>query len=718
VDLATDQANCGACGEACPAFGVCAAGACTAVSCRGEVGFPGVPDLVGPRTFTVAAVDVDRDGLLDLVVAPVTVPYGTQDGTLQLLRNLGARRFAPPVSLAVGFAVSKVRTGDVDGDGRLDVVAGGSGGEVAVLRGTAAGGLAAATAPQPMGGADDLVLADLDGDGRADVITAWNGISVRLGTPSGAFGPRTDYWSTTPMFNPHSAAVGDLNGDGLPDVVGADDQAGKIGVYLNAGGGVLSAVVPYDVRTEVFKVALADVDGDGHLDVIGAAYDSLVVLLNAGDGTLRAPVFYQTGYGNYSIAVSDFDGDGHPDVALGNWGDRRRVDVFRNAGDGTFLPPESFFDEGAAEITAADLDADGRMDLVVASSAGLGVHLLWNAGTTFLQAGFSPAPFTPYDLVLGDVDGDGTLDVVAVDYASGKGAVLRGAGDGTFTLVQRFDASGIVVGDLDGDGDIDVVAGVTLPTGGTVLRVYRSDGGVLAVAQELPFSPPRALADLDGDGALDVVAQDLASPAREVVWLRGRGDGTFEDPAVLGAASGAGLWSFATGDLDGNGWPDLIAMELDGPIHVWLNLGGGSFVHSSFATGARGSDLALGDLNGDGVLDVAFASVLDDGVVVLLGAGDGTFVESPVLPYYGATAVKIGAPAGRAQSVILVRGPMTEEVGIVEVGAAGTLTLAGRWATRGGYVPLAFGDIDGDLRPDVVMGAVDGIAVRRAACLP
>jgi hypothetical protein len=97
-------------------------------------------------------------------------------------------------------------------------------------------------------------------------------------------------------------------------------------------------------------------------------------------------------------------------------------------------------------------------------------------------------------------------------------------------------------------------------------------------------------------------------------------------------------------------------------------------------------------------------------------------MSTPPLPYYGASNVEIGAPAGRTQNVVFVRGSLAEEVGVFAVGPDGALSLTGRWTTRGGMIgsdmPLVMGDVDGDLRPDMVAGAIDGIAVRRAACLP
>jgi hypothetical protein len=729
VDLASDPLDCGACGEVCPDYGVCAAGTCSAVTCRGGFGLPGVPDVVGPLTYTLAPVDADRDGRVDLLVGPA-VSVDTPTSTVQLLRNLGGRRFVPAPPLPAGLPVERVGTGDVDGDGIFDLVAGG-GGDVTILRGTAAGGFLAATPPFEMStlGFTDLAIADVSGDGRADVITASFYVSVRLGTVGGGLGAKADYGATAAPFNATSVAVGDVDGDGLPDIVAGQHQDGHFAVYLNLGGGVFAEpVVYFDYRAPVLRLALGDVDGDGDLDVLGAG-DGLVVLLNAGDGTLGAPILYPTGDGD-SLAVADFDGDGDLDAAVGDFGVPRRIDLFRNSGNGTFLAPEPYYDAGPWELAAADLDGDGRVDLAAAASVGAGVHLLWNDGAGFAQPGRSPSPVAPYGVALGDVDGDGRADAVVADHTTSDAALLLGDGRGAFLPGLAFEGADVMMGDLDGDGDDDLIVYATSVGGDPVLRSLRLEAGVLVQVQELPAvgSPglsQAALGDLDGDGVLDLVGLANLPAERQVVWLRGVGDGTFSAAAPVGALDAWGATALALGDLDGNGWTDVVALGGDASLLVWRNTGSGAFLSS--VEPIPGIDfssyvLALGDLDGDGVLDVAYAHETlstNAGVGVLLGRGEGSFEPLSPLPSEPALQLAVGSPGGRQRNVLFVADDHYAGAGdVVEVDASGKLARVGRWTAPNVIGPLRVRDVDGDLRPDLVMGTVGGLTVRLAKCLP
>jgi hypothetical protein len=439
-------------------------------------------------------------------------------------------------------------------------------------------------------------------------------------------------------------------------------------------------------------------------------------LRNNGDGTLAPPVFIDTGFFTFSMAVGDVDGNGSLDVALGNFGDVRRVDVLRNRGDGTFLPPEPYFDEGANSLAIADLDRDGRADLVVASGPGFGVHLLWNeGGGTFAQPPLVPAPIAPNDLALADVDGDGRQDVVAVDAQAGKLAVFLGRGAGAFGPPQLTDlAGGIAVQatDLDGDGRPDLVVG-SATLGIEVLRNVGS-GTFTSIQTILGVGSAFALGDLDGDGRLDLVV--LGTAPKSIAFRPGLADGTFGAEVVIGQDFAG---SFAVADLDGDGKMDVV-YSASIEVRTLRNLGGGLFGPPvTLATGlASAGSIAVGDLDGDGRPDLAVSDLSNEFIGVVLNNRDGTFGRMQTVPLFQPQSLKIAAIPGRTRGVVVARDSPSETVTIVEVASGGTVQPARRWATRGGGSAFAVGDVDGDLRPDVVAGAVGGFAVLRATCLP
>jgi hypothetical protein len=250
--------------------------------------------------------------------------------------------------------------------------------------------------------------------------------------------------------------------------------------------------------------------------------------------------------------------------------------------------------------------------------------------------------------------------------------------------------------------------------------VLLSRAGTFVPGAALPVASwaPRALADVDGDGTLDLV-----SVLTDVVAYRGNGDGTFREPVVILPSGSQSISAVTVADLDGDGRADVLAATYDGLL-VARGAPGGAFAPpATFPIGRGARSVAVGDLDGDGVADVAVGNAYDHTVGVLRGTGGGALGAMRTVTAYSPQAVAIVplAGAGRPAS-LLFRGALTSDLGIVDVASDGTPGRIRRWSTRGGVVgsipAIAAGDLDGDLRPDVVLGAAGGIAVLRAACLP
>ncbi len=318
-----------------------------------------------------------------------------------------------------------------------------------------------------------------------------------------------------------------------------------------------------------FAVAAADLDGDGAVDLVVSNYGahSVSVLRGRGDGTFAAPVEYGPVDTPRGVTLGDFDGDGDLDMAVcRSWNDD--VAVLLGNGDATFGSPALHPTGGtwAYQVRAADLNADGALDLVVSHSyyvgAGVvGVLLGAGDGTFGAPVTYAVGP-NPSDLVLGDLDNDGALDAVVTNTSQLNSepsiSVLRGNGDGTFGPAAAYPVPvgphAAALGDLDGDGWSDVVVADLF---GSRLCIFRNQGGAVLGQRadfDLPFRPGGVLvADLDRDGDLDVAVADVESG--RLLVFRGRGDGALLAP-VESATLGGAVFP-AAADLNGDGVLDL-----------------------------------------------------------------------------------------------------------------------------------------------------------------
>jgi hypothetical protein len=246
---------------------------------------------------------------------------------------------------------------------------------------------------------------------------------------------------------PLAAALADVNGDGKADVATANLWAGSLSVLLNKGDGTLATAVSYSAGRP-FDVALRDVDGDSAPDLVFTNDEAAVVsvLTNRGDGTFGSRRDYATGSGPGDLEVGDLNGDGRPDLATAN-GDASTVSVLLNRGDSFETARENTGAGGFPSLALGDVDGDGKQDLVTAGDEG--AIVLLNRGATFEAKGASMGGVS-----LADLNADGRPDLV------GSSAVAVNLGNGTFGPEVAYPGGAtIAVGDLNGDGRPDLVNG-------------------------------------------------------------------------------------------------------------------------------------------------------------------------------------------------------------------------------------------------------------------
>ncbi|MEQ8317846.1 MAG: FG-GAP-like repeat-containing protein [Phycisphaerales bacterium] len=371
--------------------------------------------------------------------------------------------------------------------------------------------------------------------------------------PSDLFETRVNYDAGD---RARSVVMGDLDGDGDPDLAVANLGSNDFSVLLNSGHGTFAPEVRYaHSGNNGFAVTMGDLDGDGDADLMTAnsTSDNVSVLLNNGDGTFARGVLYDAGDEPRSVAIGDLDGDGDVDLAVANYRGNS-ASVLLNNGDGTFVPRVDYgAGNGAWSMAVGDLDGDGDGDLITANDIGDSVSVLLNNGDgTF-------APSVPYDvgngprsIAVGDLDGDGAADLVTANFVGDNASVLLNNGDGTFGARVEYDTpngpEGVAIGDLNSDGvpDLATVNGQASSANRVSVLIGNGDGTFAPRTNYLVGAAPASVAmgDLNGDGALDLATANSNGDSVSVLLNRCVAPIITTQPASLLLPAGGGVAEF------------------------------------------------------------------------------------------------------------------------------------------------------------------------------
>lgn len=342
-------------------------------------------------------------------------------------------------------------------------------------------------------------------------------------------------------------SVGDLNGDGLPDIVLGKGRHWPLfnRVLLNDGHGGFVASNLGAVPDRTYSAALADVDGDGHLDIVVSndSPDRKLVYRNDGAGHFTEfGTFGDPRWSTRYITLADLNGDGYPDIVVANRGDYPDL-VDRKPGKGPSRPTPSYVclndrtghfpscqplpnTESATSIVVADFDGDGAPDLFVPHRDGGQSVVLWNDGKgnfpTFTKVGAAKAWIRMG--AAGDLNGDGRPDLAIIDERLGSTFIIPNRGGRRFGAPERLPGPVrkpycLAIADLNRDGRPDIIVGYVEQPG----SVYFNTG------------------------------HDRAF--REVRWNDGKGT----------------VYGVAFADFDGDGWPDIVAARTDAPNAIWFS---------------------------------------------------------------------------------------------------------------------------------------------------
>jgi hypothetical protein len=574
--------------------------------------------------------------------------------------------------------------GDVDGDGDLDVVAprAYANGGFVLLRNEGGGRFGAPVTFAGTGRAAGIVMADFNADGRLDValtdsdaLTTGNTVSIYFGNgTSSTFASRQAFSAGAGTVVPVGIAAADFDADGDVDLAvagyGYVGSSSSVILLRNNGNGTFAAPVSFPSGAGPYDLAVGDITGDGKPDLaIGHENYRVTVLANDGTGGFAAPVSYTVG-GTFAgplfptVALGDVDRDGDLDVLYGNtrtWDGNLTGHVvqMRNNGTGTLTRaadiPLFWYSAGPADLATADLNGDGAVDILAGSYDGRtadGVHIIYNDGT----GGFGPATRYPAGQITSavaaaDINGDGRPDVLTTDSYSNAVTVRYNPPSGPFPIVddnfaaygQRFQDAA----DVDGDGDLDLFTSGPHPShaSGVILR-NNGTGSFLdktEIINGLDGVTAGVLRDLNGDGRPDLLFNNANTSSQyDFFTAMNNGDGTF-GAITRWVVRSAGWGEVDAFDLDGDGDLDVVDMEAegapnipDGRFFIAINNGNGTFQtpYSYDLLPGRPEDVVAGDFNHDGHLDLAMtnngAYGFDTKVFIVLGHGDGTF-DPPIV---------------------------------------------------------------------------------------
>jgi gliding motility-associated-like protein len=641
------------------------------------------------NAFFLSVADFDADGKPDIITA------NSAANTIYILRNTTTTAGSPSFTLS-SFSNTffsnpqDMGIGDIDGDGKPDVIVTDAHSTTATsfvaLRNTSSGigsisfsqsSFSTSSPASSNFGQYAPSLADINGDGKLDIVVSLNysaaipadrveRIAVFNNTSSVgtiSFSSPFVAQSTGGSFNNIHGRVlaGDFSGDGRPDIVAALNSHARIAIFRNE-------LVTSGPPTISSLSASSGVPGSTSIGISGSNFNSTATNNLVFFGPVRATPTAISGTTQLTVTVPDNAAYG-PVTVLNAQGTLSSIPtaLFRPAfaPNKASLATTDFVSQTAITSTgvlyglaAADLDNDGKTDIIETNSNSNSVILRKNVSTSGGPIIFNPGIifnlFTALSLedtrypAAGDLDGDGLPDIVVPIASSNKVAVMGinvpGANvfSNSMTVTGSFDAgstpNSVAIGDLDGDGKPEIVTGSHSSSSISILRnksvnLYQPSFDAplsISVGSHLPFYV--ALTDLNGDGKLDIVTENSTSAlngSRLILMTNISTPGTLSFTTTEVATPKNQLWYLATGDIDGDGKPDIIGSQgAFGPVGYALTIWRNTSTISTTSVGSpvtitmthEQKSIGLADYNGDGKVDILTNITGSSGVSVLPNA--------------------------------------------------------------------------------------------------
>jgi PKD repeat protein len=599
---------------------------------------------VGMVPGGLCVADFSGDGFVDVATA------NTGDGTISVLIGGGEGTFGGRVDYPAGNWVHSVAAADFNNDGHPDIVASSSESNyIGVYLNNGDGTFQSAVTYSTGNYPRNVACSDFDGDGFVDIAVP-NSLDTTLfvffNVGDGTFLPASQFGCGARGIG---IGVADLNGDLLPDIAISNHEHSTFSVLINNGDRTFQPRDVINSRQYVHQMDIADIDGDGDKDIVvpdNASGENIEVFTNDGTGHFTLSASYSAGLGSGYVALANLDGDAHPDIVAGaSWENTLRY--YRNNGLGGFGQAVSYALQAKPEFpVCADFDNDGDMDVafVTGMSGDNSLYVLLNQRICPNCIPFAPpveytVSATPAVIVAADLNGNGHQDLVVSNMTSNSLSILWGAGTGQFPNITDMQVGsnpyGMCIGDFDKDGDKDLAL-VTF--GDAKLSIYVNDGsGTLTLSHSYDTgnnSRGVATGDFNNDGYLDLCVANMWSSSVSV-YLN-KGDGSLHDGVQY--PTGWECHGVFCGDFNGDNVMDIAACNGSngaGSVSILLNDGTGLFQPAvTYPVGNSTRIVAGADLDGDGDIDLAVPARQDNNVSILTNTG-GLFAITATLPANG-----------------------------------------------------------------------------------
>ncbi|CAF0890611.1 unnamed protein product [Adineta steineri] len=577
-----------------------------------------------------------------------------------------------------------------------------------------------------------IAVADFNNDHLLDIVVPNSGTStlgIFLRQDNTTFGEQITY-STGSNSLPYAVCVGDFNHDQQIDIAVANYGANNIGIFLAKRNGTFMIQITFSTgSSRPIWIAVGDINNDKQLDIVVANYgtNDIGILFGDGLGDFGKQNILSTGYDSvpYSLVVSDLNNDDKLDIIVANHG-TDNVGIFFGHGNGSFEAQfiiSTGYESQPYSVAVHDLNNDTYMDIVVACSGLNTIDVLLGFGNGSFTIPYKYSTNSnsfPLSLAIGDFDNDTQLDIAVANYDNKSVGIFFGYGNGYFTdqviffsVTYNFNPYSIAAGDFNGDNRLDIAVVNNDYNYVDIVLTYRnytflSQNTYSTGIQSYPYSV--AVADFNNDKQLDIVVANYGT--NNIGIFLGYGNGTFSSQTTYSTGDNSQPFSVTIGDFNNDQQLDIVVANFGANnIGIFLGYGNGSFSsQTTYSTGWGSSppDVAAGDFNNDGQLDIAVVNYGGWNMGIFLGYGNGTFFNQQTYPtgYLSyPRAIALGDFNNDSRLDIAVINYYGVNIGVFLGYGNGTFADQITYSVPSGTAPyeIAIGDVNNDDHQDIII---------------